>query len=275
MSVCGQAEEKKKQQQGPQHDEFICPFADGTAKVSGKDYEFRDTTHRREQNERSRQNQQMTLKPVPTSGRSKVTSSVVIKMNVEFNSTCRRKKHFPVPLQNIDVTRSTQTDLDVLQEKRIDDYWNVDSSRHLSDSWKGFPKFTLLKERPPKEFFRSGRRLTKIQATARPDHAGPEFWTKIGKAVQNREKKEWAREKSKLDNARRIWMTKKYKETVNMHGENWKDQGHQLCLAKGKLQIRTRYMAVQSNLVNPEGNEWNLLHLQITKTTLRAKLFLR
>ena len=176
---------KKKQQQGPQHDEFICPFADGTAKVSGKDYEFRDTTHRREQNERSRQNQQMTLKPVPTSGRSKVTSSVVIKMNVEFNSTCRRKKHFPVPLQNIDVTRSTQTDLDVLQEKRIDDYWNVDSSRHLSDSWKGFPKFTLLKERPPKEYMWSGRRLTKIQATARPDHAGPEFWTKIGKAVQN------------------------------------------------------------------------------------------
>ena len=39
------------------------------------------------------QNQQMTLKPVSTSGRSKVTSSIVTTMNLEFNSTCRRKKH--------------------------------------------------------------------------------------------------------------------------------------------------------------------------------------
>ena len=42
-----------------------------------------------------RHNQQMTLKPVPTSGRSKVTSSIVITMNLEFNSTYRRKKHSP------------------------------------------------------------------------------------------------------------------------------------------------------------------------------------
>ena len=35
----------------------------------------------------------------------------------------------------------------MLQEKRIDDYWNVDSNRSLSDSWTGFSKFTLLKER--------------------------------------------------------------------------------------------------------------------------------
>ena len=48
------------------------------------------------------------------------------------------------------MTRATYTNLDVLQDKRIDDYWNVDSNRHLSDSWKGFTKFTLLKEKPPK-----------------------------------------------------------------------------------------------------------------------------
>ena len=41
----------------------------------------------------SRQEPQMTLKPVPTSGRSRVTSSFVITMNLEFNSACRRKKH--------------------------------------------------------------------------------------------------------------------------------------------------------------------------------------
>ena len=37
--------------------------------------------------------QQMTLKPGPTSGRFKVTSFIVITMNLEFNSMCRRKKH--------------------------------------------------------------------------------------------------------------------------------------------------------------------------------------
>ena len=48
-----------------------------------------------------------------------------------------KEETFPIPLKYIDVTRSTHTDLDVLQEKRIDDYWNVDSNRSLSDSWKG------------------------------------------------------------------------------------------------------------------------------------------
>ena len=46
----------------------------------------------------------------------------------------------------VDVTRSTHTDLDVSQEKRIDDHGNDDSSRHLSVSWRGVTKFTLLKE---------------------------------------------------------------------------------------------------------------------------------
>ena len=40
----------------------------------------------------NRQNQKMTLKAVPTSGRFKMTSSVVITMSLGFNSTCRRKK---------------------------------------------------------------------------------------------------------------------------------------------------------------------------------------
>ena len=49
----------------------------------------------------------------------------------------------------------------MLQEKRIYDYWNVDADRSLSDSWKGFSKFTLLEEKPPKGYLWSGGRLTK------------------------------------------------------------------------------------------------------------------
>ena len=52
----------------------------------------------------------------------------------------------------MDVMRSTHTDLDVAQEKRIDDCWNVDGNTSLSDSWTGFTRFTLLNETPPKGY---------------------------------------------------------------------------------------------------------------------------
>ena len=63
-----------------------------------------------------------------------------------------KEESFPISLKYIDVIRSTHTDLDVAQEKRIDDYWNVDGDRNLSDSWTSFTRFTLLNETPPKRF---------------------------------------------------------------------------------------------------------------------------
>ena len=60
-----------------------------------------------------------------------------------------REESFPVPLEYIDVSRTTHTNLDVMQESRIDDYWNIDESRELCDSWTGFTQFTLLSETPP------------------------------------------------------------------------------------------------------------------------------
>ena len=54
-----------------------------------------------------------------------------------------RVESFLVPLKYIDVSRTTHTNLDVMQERRIDDYWNIDVSRGLSDSWTGFTEFTL------------------------------------------------------------------------------------------------------------------------------------
>ena len=49
-----------------------------------------------------------------------------------------KEETFPIPLKYIDVTGSTHSDLDVLQEKRIDDCWNMDVSRRLSDCWRSF-----------------------------------------------------------------------------------------------------------------------------------------
>ena len=86
-----------------------------------------------------------------------------------------REESFPITLKYIDETRTTHTNLDVEQEKRIDDYWNIDGSRELSDPWTGFKQFTLLEEKPPEGFLLSGRRLTRKQLTSRPDHLWPEF----------------------------------------------------------------------------------------------------
>ena len=60
-----------------------------------------------------------------------------------------REESFPFPLKYIDVSRTTHTNLDVKQEKRIEDYWNTDGSRDLSDYWTGFTQFTILEEKPP------------------------------------------------------------------------------------------------------------------------------
>ena len=60
-----------------------------------------------------------------------------------------REESFPIPLKYTDVCRTTHTNLDVKQEKRIDDYWNIDGSRDLSDPWTGFTQFTLLEEKAP------------------------------------------------------------------------------------------------------------------------------
>ena len=96
------------------------------------------------------------------------------------------------------------TKLDVMQESRIDDYWNIDGSRDLCDSWTGFTQFTLWDEKPPNGKMWSGERLTKRQATSRPDHLWPELQTKLGRNAKLREKQKWSIEKPKLDNARRL-----------------------------------------------------------------------
>ena len=113
-----------------------------------------------------------------------------------------REESFPIPLKYIDVSRTTHTNLDVKQERRIDDYWNVDESRDLSDPWTGFTLLTLFEEKPPDGYMWSRERLTKRQVTSRPDHLWPELWIKLGRNAKLKEKHKWSDEKPKLDNAR-------------------------------------------------------------------------
>ena len=119
------------------------------------------------------------------------------------------------------MTRATHTNLDVKQERRIDDYWNVDGSRDVSDSWTGFTQFTLLTEKRPDGYMWTGERLTKKQVTSRPDHLCPELWTKLGRNVKLKERHKWAIEKPRLDIARKLRgiyfidpEDKEFKETI-------------------------------------------------------------
>ena len=67
----------------------------------------------------------------------------------------------------------------------------------------------------------SGERLTKVQTTTRLDHVWPEVWINLSKAAERREKEEWANEKPKLGNARKMrgidfldLENKEYEETI-------------------------------------------------------------
>ena len=177
-----------------------------------------------------------------------------------------------------------------MQEKRIDDYWNVDSNRSLSDSWKGFTKFTPLTKKSPSDFCGLGGDWQKFKRLRdQIMYVWPEVWSKIGKAAQNREQQEWKREKPKLDNTRRLrgiyFIDPGDEETrkpFKIRGESWN------CLMPCKKEIilvpgnwlrrwlhLTRFqrpsMVVLWNPTNPQGNEWNLLVLKNTKITLQVK----
>ena len=139
--------------------EVLFPVADGTAKLSGRDCEFREThskaetTARSEDFSRELHGEPGESQPTETTYDAEARADL---LSIQGDFICRhhnelgvelyvpKEETFPIPLKNEDVTRSTLTDLNVLQEKRSDDYWNVDSSRHLSISWKGVTKFTLL-----------------------------------------------------------------------------------------------------------------------------------
>ena len=94
---------------------------------------------------------------------------------------------FPVPNKYIDVTRTTHTSLDVLLQKQIEDHWNLDGERELSDAWTGFTRI-VLNERPPEGYTLSGRRLTRKQTTSRPDDVWPDMWKFMSDAAKKESK---------------------------------------------------------------------------------------
>ena len=125
-------------------------------------------------------------------------------MNPGSNFTRREKKHSLFHSSTLTYPRTTHTNLEVKQEKRIDDYWNIDGSRVLSDPLAGFTQFTILDEKHTDGYMRSGVGLTRKQQTSSPDRLWPELWKSMGKHAKLKEKQKWSNEKLHLENARTL-----------------------------------------------------------------------
>ena len=142
-------------------EQFILPIADETAKLSGRDEGVPESTLRRDQpvmgedlreviqgnSERS----QLTETKDDAEARNdfwSIEGDFIYRHHVEprVQLYVPKEETCPIPLKYTNVTR------DVLQERCTDDYWNVDVDRHLSDSWTGCTKFTVLNEKPPKGY---------------------------------------------------------------------------------------------------------------------------
>ena len=153
--------------------EFIFPIADGRIKTLGGDQDLRTSTlvrHRPIQGEsnidflgESEGSLPQPQDSLPDAGEAindfwSMSGNFIYRHHVEprVKLYSPREESFPIPLKYIDVSRTTHTNLDVKQEKRIDDYWNIDGSRDLSDPWTGFTQFTLLEEKPPDGYMWSG-----------------------------------------------------------------------------------------------------------------------
>ena len=198
---------------------FMFPVADGTVKLSGGDQVLRRSTLI--QDRPNRREEQGNLP-----GESDGSSSTSFQDSSPYDGDARkdfwsipgiiicrhrgeprvklyvpREASFPIPLEYIDVTRATSTPLDVMLKKNIDDYWNVDGDRELSDTWTGFTRFTIFDEKPLDGYTWSGERLTRKQTTSRPDTVRPETGKDLSHASKRKEKQKWAKEKAKLDNA--------------------------------------------------------------------------
>ena len=125
----------------------------------------------------NRQKPQMTLKSVPIFGRSKVTY-LSSPHWTSVSTPCAEGRNIPNSIViYVDVTRSTYADLMCYKRNASTDI--------LSNSWRGFTKFTL---QPPKGHTCSRRRLTKIQTTPDLRIYGLKFgrkWVKLLRMERN------------------------------------------------------------------------------------------
>ena len=203
----------------PKEGEFMFPIADGRTKTPGGDQELTTSTlirHRPIQGEshidflgESEGSLPQPHDSHPDAGEAmndfwSMSRSFIYRHHVEprVKLYSPREESFPLPLKYIDVTRTTHTNLDVKQEKRIDDYWNIDA--RLVRSLDRFSHNLLYWTKKLLTDICGLGRLKRKQLTSKPDHPWPELWKSMGKHAKLKEKQKWSEEKLHLENARKL-----------------------------------------------------------------------
>ena len=206
-------------------DNFIFPVADGTVKIYGRDQRLRTSALTRDRAEWGDEQEILQGKSdelhSPTPLQDDSTRDDAEAKN-DFWSVTRRFHSSPsrgTPSQTVLAERRIisysdevhwrhQNDSYILGcffcWRKIEDYWNVDKDREMSDAWTGSTRFVLLNERPPDGYTWSDGRLTRKQTTSRPDNVWPDMWTHMSDASKRKAKQKCVTEKPKLDNARQL-----------------------------------------------------------------------
>ena len=251
-------------------EKFISPIADGTVKLSGGDQVLRTSIliwespdRGEEQGTSSRRIRTVFINPIwrliVALRWSKQWFLVhfrelyhIHRHHVEprVKLYVPREESFPIPLKFFDATRTTDTSLYGMQEKSIDDYWNVDGDRELSDVWTEFTRFTTLDDKPLDGYTLSRSRLTREQTTSRLFVARN---LEICRMRGSEEKsKSGLPKKPKLDNARKLRgiyfidpSDEEFKEI--MREENWKFRCQPRCLANPDARIPTLFFIHSSS----------------------------
>ena len=138
---------------------FIFPIADGRIKLLGGDQHMRTSTSIRDRPIRGESRvgflgESEGSLPPPHDSFPDAGEAINDFWSMSGNFIYRHHVEPRVKLYSYsDVSRTTHTDLDVKQERRIDDCWNIDGSRDLSGSWTGFTQFTLLEEKTSRRIY--------------------------------------------------------------------------------------------------------------------------
>ena len=152
---------------------FIFLLADGSAKLSGRDYEFQESTLRRESTIR-RENlsgefhgDREEFQPEETKDDAKSSQRLLVYSRrfqlsssywTESSVICAERR---IISYSTELHWCSQSYIHnsgcVAQETGIYDSWDVDENRNLSDPWTGSTRFILLNERSPDGYTWSGR----------------------------------------------------------------------------------------------------------------------
>ena len=117
-------------------------------------------------------------------------SFIVIILNREVQLHVPRKESYPIPLSNVDFIRSPYADLEIAQENRIYDCWDVEKNRNLSESWTGFQKNYVIERNSFERALPTREEIHENLNDIMYRSKWRDALTRIGKAAQRRKKQE-------------------------------------------------------------------------------------